>query len=85
MKTAGIIVVGVLERALVGGLKKNTNVLGPQPGGAVGRGSGATKDWRCFLDGVEVVGRGGLRPPEMEQAGGAKFLELAPPSVACCR
>ena len=84
MKTAGIIVVGVLERALVGGLKKNTNVLGPQPGGAVGRGSGATKDWRCFLDGVEVVGPG-LRPPEMEQAGGAKFLELAPPPVACCK
>ena len=54
-------------------------------GGAISRGSGAMKDWRCFLDGVEVVGRGGLRPPEMERAGGAKFLELAPPLVACCR
>ena len=53
-------------------------------GGAISRGSGAMKDWRCFLDGVEVVGPG-LRPPEMEQAGGAKFLELAPPPVACCK
>ena len=49
------------------------------------RGSGATKDWRCFLDGVEVVGRGGLRPPEMERAGSAKFLGLVPLLVACCR